>query len=316
MNLKEFLTSKMKMSGLYQPVIIKHLILGNGSAKLEEIAKELTTLDEEAVEDYIQKLKVYPKAVLKKHRIAEIQKDSYELLMELGDSKENLLKICDEKIALFIDQRGLEPGRPSGWGAKRVKLIKEYPYCTLCGARPGKDRDVELDIDHIVPTSKGGSDEESNLQVLCAQCNRAKGNHLIISSVEVHASHLNRCTQCIFCNLTKERIRYQDDYILVIEDGFPVTKGHTLIIPLRHVASAIELTDIEALLIIKKSKELCDSLKKEDNSIEGFNLGFNVGRASGQTIDHCHIHIIPRRAGDVHDPTGGIRNVVPSKGRY
>ncbi len=316
LDLKEFLTTKMKMSGLYQPVIIKHLILGDGSAKLEDIAKELTTLDEEAVEDYVQKLKVHPKTVLKKHGIAEIQKDAYELLMDLGDSKENLLKICDQKIALFMEQRGIEPGRPSGWGAKRVKLLKEHPYCTLCGSRPGKEREVELDIDHIVPASKGGTDEESNLQVLCAQCNRAKGNHLVISSVEVHASHLNKSPNCIFCNLPKERIKFEDDYILVIEDGFPVSPGHTLIIPVRHIATAIELNDIEALLIIKKSKEFCESLSKEDPSIKGFNLGFNVGRVSGQTIDHCHFHIIPRRVGDVEDPTGGIRNVIFGKGRY
>lgn len=306
----------MKMSGLYQPVIIKHLILSGGLAKLEEIAKELTTLDEEAVEDYIQKLKIHPKAVLKKHGIAEIQEDAYELLMDLGDSKENLLKICDEKIALFMEQRGIEPGRPSGWGAKRVKLLKEHPYCTLCGARPGKNSEVELDIDHIEPVSKGGSDEESNLQVLCAQCNRAKGNHLIISSVEVHANHLSRSAQCIFCNLPKERIKYQDNYILVIEDGFPVTQGHTLIIPVRHTATSNDLNDMEALLIIKKSKELCESLIGDDKSIKGFNMGFNVGKAAGQTIDHCHFHIIPRRVGDVDDPTGGIRNVIPGKGKY
>lgn len=97
MTLKEFLTTKMKMSGLYQPVIIKHLILGDGTANLESIARELTTLDEEAVEDYVQKLRIHPKAVLKKHGIAEIKNEAYSLLMDLGDSKDNLLKVCDEK---------------------------------------------------------------------------------------------------------------------------------------------------------------------------------------------------------------------------
>lgn len=315
MTLKEFLTSKMKMSGLYQPVIIKHLILENGQAALESIAKELTTLDEEAVEDYVQKLKIHPKAVLKKHGIAEIEKDSYRLLMELGDTKENLLKICNEKILSYMEQRGLEPGRPGGWGIKRIKLIEKYPYCTLCGTKPS-DGTIGLDIDHIIPASKGGSDDESNLQVLCAKCNRAKGNHFVISAESTHLKHLNHDSSCIFCTLSAERIKFKDSYILVVEDGYPVSKGHSLIIPVRHIPSALELHDVETVQIFKKSREICESLQKEDPSILGFNLGFNVGRVAGQTIDHCHFHIIPRRSGDVEEPTGGIRNVIPGKGKY
>lgn len=306
----------MKMSGLYQPVIIKQLIQNDGKASLESIAKELATLDEEAIEDYVQKLKVHPKAVLKKHGIAEIQDNSYELRIELGDTKNNLLSLCQEKIETFMEQRGIEPGRSAGWGIKRVKLLRDHPYCTLCGARPSKDNEVELDIDHIEPASKGGSDDVSNLQVLCAQCNRAKGNHLIISAKVVHETHLKNIADCIFCQLPQDRIKYSNEYILVIEDAYPVSQGHTLIIPLRHVSTALDLNDIESVCILKKARELCDSLKQQDSSIDGFNLGFNVGSAAGQTVDHCHFHIIPRRAGDVQDPTGGIRNVIPGKGKY
>lgn len=315
MNLKEYLTSKMKMSGLYQPVIIKHLILGSGTASLESIAKELTTLDQAAVDDYVRKLKIHPKSVLAKHGIAEIEKDSYKLTMELGDSKENLINYCNEKIATYLEERGIEPGKPAGWGAKRVKLISETPYCKLCGARPS-DGVSGLDIDHIVPVSNGGSDEESNLQVLCAKCNRAKGNHLIVSADSTHAKHLNHDSDCVFCTLKPDRIKYQDSYLIVIEDGYPVSKGHTLIIPLRHIPTALDLHDIEAVKVFRKCNEICESLQKDDPSIVGFNLGYNVGRGAGQTIDHCHFHIIPRRIGDVEDPTGGIRNVIPGKGVY
>lgn len=215
-----------------------------------------------------------------------------------------------------MEQRGIGPGKNSGWGLKRVKLLKEYPYCTLCGARPSKNNEVELDIDHIEPASKGGTDDESNLQVLCSQCNRAKGNHLVISAKESHDKHLNKEHECIFCNLPTARIQYQDEYIQVLRDAYPVSNGHTLIIPQRHVATALDLTDVESVRILKKCREVCESLRNEDSSIEGFNLGFNVGRVSGQTVFHCHFHVIPRRTGDVEDPTGGVRNVIPGKGRY
>lgn len=316
MNLKDFLLTKMKMSGLYQPVIIKHLVLGNGKAKLEDIAKELTTLDEEAIDDYVQKLRVHPKAVLKKHGIAEIEKDAYQLIMELGDTKDVLLKICELKITEFIDQRGLIPGKSSGWGSKRVNLLSEHPFCRLCGARPSRNNTVELDIDHIEPASLGGSDERENLQVLCAQCNRAKGNQFLISAEVAHAKHLKMKVGCVFCSLDNERIQYCDTYIQVIEDGFPVSNGHTLIIPVRHIADALELHDVETVSIFRKAQEICQKIQKDDPTVLGFNMGFNVGRIAGQTVDHCHFHIIPRRSGDVEDPTGGIRNVIPGKGKY
>ncbi len=304
------------MSGVYQPVIIKHLIMGDGNAKLEEIAKELATLDQEAVEDYVQKLKVHPKNVLKKHGIAEIHKDVYQLLMEIGDTKEALLKICEQKILEFVEQRGLIPGKPSGWGSKRVKLLTDHPFCRLCGARPTKDNEVELDIDHIEPASLGGSDEIENLQVLCAQCNRAKGNQFLEAAEVVHAKHLDIKQECVFCTLSSERIKCSDDYILVIDDGFPVSKGHTLILPVRHIPSALQLHDVETISIFRKAQEICKLIQADDPSVLGFNMGFNVGRTAGQTVDHCHFHIIPRRKGDVADPTGGIRNIIPGKGKY
>jgi diadenosine tetraphosphate (Ap4A) HIT family hydrolase len=101
----------------------------------------------------------------------------------------------------------------------------------------------------------------------------------------------------------------------VFRDGFAVSLGHTLIIPKRHVESLYELTDAEQshlwTLTALVRKQLADDLNPD-----GFNIGINDGFAAGQTVKHAHIHVIPRWKGDVEDPRGGIRRVIPQKARY
>ena len=102
----------------------------------------------------------------------------------------------------------------------------------------------------------------------------------------------------------------------MMEDGYPVTTGHTLIIPKRCVTDFALLTDeelIDAWELVRNRKA---QLAQDDPSINGFNLGINLGESAGQTVSHCHIHLIPRRSGDTDDPTGGVRGVIPGKANY
>ena len=122
--------------------------------------------------------------------------------------------------------------------------------------------------------------------------------------------------QCIFCELPLDRIIDQTDLSKVLRDAFPVTKLHTLVIPKRHVADYFELTkeeqaDIQTL--IQKHHEL---IKLKDMSVTGFNMGINIGASAGQTVFHAHVHLIPRRDGDVSNPKGGVRGVIPKKQGY
>ena len=122
--------------------------------------------------------------------------------------------------------------------------------------------------------------------------------------------------QCIFCELPQDRIIDQTELSKVFRDAFPVTKLHTLVIPKRHVADYFELTkeeqaDIQTL--IQKHHKI---IKLEDMSVTGFNMGINIGASAGQTIFHAHVHLIPRRDGDVSNPQGGVRGVIPKKQRY
>ena len=122
--------------------------------------------------------------------------------------------------------------------------------------------------------------------------------------------------QCIFCNKSKQKIIYSSDLFFVVKDSYPVTKHHTLIIPHRHVSSFFDLNDNEFNDLNKILKKQRQSLLDLDKEITGFNIGVNAGADAGQTIMHVHIHLIPRRKGDVSDPTGGVRGVIPEKRKY
>lgn len=122
--------------------------------------------------------------------------------------------------------------------------------------------------------------------------------------------------KCLFCNLPKEKIITENEFSYAIRDKFPVTEKHSLIIPKRHVDDYFDLTTDELI----GCDLLLRSVKKEiltvDDSVQGFNIGMNCGAVAGQTIFHCHIHLIPRRQGDVENPRGGVRNIIPGKGNY
>ena len=124
---------------------------------------------------------------------------------------------------------------------------------------------------------------------------------------------------CVFCGLEKaidkDRIIYQDSTWIAILDNYPVSKGHTLLIPKRHCETYFDLNFIELESIsvtIGVVKRLLDTKYKPD----GYNIGINCGEAAGQTVMHCHIHIIPRYNGDCENPRGGVRGVIPEKQHY
>jgi diadenosine tetraphosphate (Ap4A) HIT family hydrolase len=98
-------------------------------------------------------------------------------------------------------------------------------------------------------------------------------------------------------------------------DNFPVAPGHALIISRRHVSSALDLAREEKYAVMDLIDEVCERLRKR-YSAEAFNIGWNIGSAAGQTVGHAHLHVIPRHDGDVPDPRGGVRSVIPSKKTY
>ena len=121
---------------------------------------------------------------------------------------------------------------------------------------------------------------------------------------------------CLFCNIKESGLVKENDLAYASYDSYPVSEGHCLIIPKRHVKDYFDLFNDEIIACNDLIKEIKNEIIKKDNSVKGFNVGSNAGKISGQSILHCHIHLIPRRPGDVENPQGGVRSVIPSKQHY
>ena len=120
---------------------------------------------------------------------------------------------------------------------------------------------------------------------------------------------------CPFCHIPAERVIASNDLAFTMEDAFPVSPGHTLIVSRRHAESFFGLTVEEVAAIMALLHQAKARLDEHDHP-DGYNVGINIGREAGQTVMHVHVHLIPRHAGDVVKPEGGVRNVIPGRGKY
>ena len=121
---------------------------------------------------------------------------------------------------------------------------------------------------------------------------------------------------CPFCDLAPARIVTRNEHGVVIRDAYPVTPGHTLVIPIRHVGSFFELRPDERGALLALLDQAKSDLEIAGDKPDGYNIGINDGPAAGQTVPHLHIHLIPRRSGDLADPRGGVRWIIPEKAAY
>lgn len=120
--------------------------------------------------------------------------------------------------------------------------------------------------------------------------------------------------RCVFCTLPQERITIEFPLIVAVRDAYPVSRGHTLILPKRHIQSFFDLLETEREQMFQALN--CAKEHLADYKPDGFNIGINDGVAAGQTIPHLHLHLIPRYLGDSEDPRGGVRWVLPEKAKY
>ena len=121
---------------------------------------------------------------------------------------------------------------------------------------------------------------------------------------------------CLFCNIKKKDIADENELAYASFDTYPVSQHHCLIVPKRHIKSYFELSEEEVIFCNKLIINIKKQIELKDKSVKGYNIGANSGKVSGQSIMHCHIHLIPRRKGDVEKPQGGVRSVIPLKQHY
>ena len=322
--LKQFLTTEIRMSHIYQPVMLKRIFLNDGTASINDIAQDLLSYDQSQIEYYEDRTKNMVGKVLTLNRsITTRERDQYTIgdfhTLSVGE-KQELINRCDTLINEYLEKReqALYDHRriSSDYvpGSLRYQVLsRAQGRCELCGI--SKDEKA-LDVDHIVPRSKGGADDITNLQALCYTCNRQKRNTDDTDFRSLVDQYQIRDEQCVFCSEVAKRAIDENKLALAFEDIYPVTDGHTLIIPKRHVSDYFdlhqpEINAIHQLMDVRKAQ-----LEQSDSTITGFNIGINAGKDAGQTIFHCHVHLIPRRPGDMEDPTGGVRGVIPSKQKY
>ena len=121
---------------------------------------------------------------------------------------------------------------------------------------------------------------------------------------------------CLFCNINQSGSVHENDFAYVSYDSYPVSKYHCLIIPKRHIKDFFDLSNEELIACSNLIKIIKKEIINKDKTVKGFNLGTNIGKISGQSIMHCHFHLIPRRERDVANPQGGVRSVIPQKQHY
>ena len=121
---------------------------------------------------------------------------------------------------------------------------------------------------------------------------------------------------CLFCDVRKTGIVFENKLAYASYDSYPVSEHHCLIIPKRHIKDYFELSNDELVACNDLIKIVKKEITDKDPLVKGFNLGTNIGTVSGQSILHCHFHLIPRREGDVDNPQGGVRSVIPNKQHY
>jgi ATP adenylyltransferase len=321
--LRAFISQRMRMSHLYQPLMLKSLIEKGGWASLRAIAATFLAHDESQIEYYIEITKRMPGPVLTRHGLVRREGEGYRLLPNVDEltpeQRANLLQVCDDAVSGYAGRRGrklydhrrIALGDISG--TVRYEVLRRAGFrCELCGI-PATERFLELD--HIHPRRHGGSDDPANLQALCYKCNASKGARDNTDFRAVRESMNTRSEGCLFCT-PRGQIIAENELAFASADNFPVTSLHTLVVPRRHVPTYFDLHDPERRAINLLLDQVRISVLASDKTVEGFNIGINCGEVAGQTIMHCHVHLIPRRRGDVEQPRGGVRGVIPGKASW
>jgi len=321
--LKHFIEQKMRMSHVYQPVMIQTLLKQHGKASVRTIATSLLAYDSSQIEYYENVTKNMVGKVLRSHEIVQKKKDEF-ILTDYGELSpqeiDELIILCQAKIETFIENRKVSPwehrrkNRKPVNGSVRYKVLKRAKgRCELCGISA---EHKALEVDHITPKNLGGEDHINNYQALCYTCNAQKRDTDDESFRGLFDLYNCRVKKCVFCKKDSTEVLFENNLAKAFLDQYPVTEGHLLIVPKRHCRDWFELMQPEVNAINDLIHTCEQYLRDTYGEITGSNIGINNGASAGQTIFHAHIHLIPRRKGDVFDATGGVRGVIPDKANY
>lgn len=306
---------KAQMQAVDQPTMIKALLENGTIATRQTVARYLMQHDVAMLADYESMTDRMAGGLLIRKKIVSKEGAVYQLNdadQLTNDQKQALIALCEARISQFIVSRGLRDKETRLLkSSTRYNVLKRANMrCELCGC-PNTVR--MLYVNRIDTRSKDGSDDIKSYKALCEKCHVDKGSR---HSATWRENPVATDPTCRFCADPSLRRLAKNDGAFARADTFPVTPGHTLIIPHRHVASYGDLYPFE----IEECHQLLNKIRKRlikaDPTIRGFNIGVNDGEIAGQTIPHVHMHLIPRREGDVKNPQGGVRHLISGKGHY
>lgn len=249
--LSDFIRNQMRMSHVYQPVMLIELLRNGGKASVTKIAKAILSKDTSQIKYY-----------------------------------EDVTKNTAGKV--LTDKRGITTMDNNTYSLKRYEELTTDEIKLLINLCIGK-------IDHFVAV---------------------RGDSIWPARAKYSGHISDEPNECIFCDISKRRIVSENELCYAIRDLYPVTKHHTLVIPKRHVPDFFDLHTPErnaAHSLLDQQRTL---ILENDQTVTGFNSGTNSGEDAGQSVFHCHIHLIPRRKSDTGNPRGGVRGVIPDKQFY
>lgn len=293
--LRTYLIKNMRMSHVYQPIMIKHLLENNGRAKAEEIAIDLVQNDLSQVEYYTERVNSMVGKVLRKNQIVVKEKNEYELIgyRDLKEKdKDELIELCQRKIEEYKQKRGMliwdhrRKNRSPIDGSIRYQVLnRANNVCELCGI-PSDVR--ALEVDHIVPKNWKGIDDLVNYQALCYKCNANKRDtddtdfRNRVALFDVRASY----GECNFCDTSLDDILFQNNLALVnkVNDSY-------YIFPKRHVSDYLELKSAEVNAIHDLMKSVKKILVAQTNGTSGFDIV--IDQFDGSLKEHTFIKMTP-----------------------
>jgi diadenosine tetraphosphate (Ap4A) HIT family hydrolase len=210
-----------------------------------------------------------------------------------------------------------------GWDIPEGKSVIAEIYPALWNRSfPRKDRDPHQHDAFCVAETLRRFDMDGTLQQIFTPdlTEQERG----IAAVEGWILGVVSCSEkgalptigCHFCERSRSGVVIaKNDLAVAFADAYPISEGHTLIVPLRHEADFFSLSEAEQRAMLSLARSVQRRLHRK-HAPDGYNVGINIGKAGGQTVDHVHLHVIPRYSGDVEDPRGGVRWVIPAKARY
>ena len=300
----------MSMSHVYQPVLIRALIEAGGAATVRQLAQVFLAEDESQLQFYERRIQHMPIRVLLKHGIIDRHDELIRLNAAPLDFRQRarLKLLCEQRLQRFLERRGL-----ALWDYRmleidplpdnlRFQVLKEGGgRCALCGATK---EERPLDVDHIIPRSRGGTNDRSNLQVLCSKCNRTKGNK---DETDCRVLAPDADPACELCPPEQARLTVSEHGSVVAIRAVPATtRDHHVVLPKRHTSDFFSMTQRERLDADDLLRVLSAQVRERDHTVIGFRIGSTCGNRTGGAESHAQIHLVPRRADDeLGNPTLG-----------